>query len=189
MVYVLRRGAAGQGEFGRYGKYMFDDERITWSVDGGGRFFYRSPHKYSVTNVCGWMTVDNDRVRTKFLYYVLTSLWKKQTFDYTRKAHPSVIRDAYTVPIPATAEQDRIVNTLDKFVALVNDLSIGLPAELAARRRQYEHYRDRLLTFPERHYGAEAPERVDTSEPVGAGKRSTVGSEGRPLQRELELPA
>jgi len=45
--------------------------------------------------------------------------------------------------------QDRIVSTLDKFNAIVNDLSSGLPAEIAARRKQYEHYRDRLLTFPE----------------------------------------
>ena len=40
-----------------------------------------------------------------------------------------------------------VVNVLDKFDALVNDLSIGLPAELAARRKQYEYYRDQLLTF------------------------------------------
>ena len=38
---------------------------------------------------------------------------------------------------------------LNDFDALVNDLSIGLPAELAARRKQYEHYRDKLLTFKE----------------------------------------
>ena len=42
-----------------------------------------------------------------------------------------------------------IVAILDKFDALVNDLSVGLPAELAARRKQYEYYRDRLLTFEE----------------------------------------
>ncbi len=47
-------------------------------------------------------------------------------------------------------EQERIVTILDKFDALVNDLSIGLPAELKARRQQYEYYRDRLLTFEER---------------------------------------
>ena len=52
-----------------------------------------------------------------------------------------------TVPIPPIEEQHRIVSILDKFDALVNDLSIGLPAELAARRKQYEYYRDRLLTF------------------------------------------
>ena len=53
------------------------------------------------------------------------------------------------VPIPALDEQRRIASALDKFDALVNDLSIGLPAELTARRKQYQHYRDRLLTFEE----------------------------------------
>ena len=95
------------------------------------------------------MTVNNSHIRTKYLYYALTVLWSKQTFDYTRKAHPSTIRDVYIVPIPGIDEQDRIVSILDKFDALVNDLNIGLPAELAARRTQYEHYRDRLLTFEE----------------------------------------
>ena len=53
------------------------------------------------------------------------------------------------IPVPPIAEQERIVAILDKFDALVNDLSIGLPAELNARRQQYEYYRDRLLTFEE----------------------------------------
>ena len=42
-----------------------------------------------------------------------------------------------------------IVSILDRFDALVNDISIGLPAELKARRKQYEYYRDKLLTFNE----------------------------------------
>jgi type I restriction enzyme S subunit len=53
------------------------------------------------------------------------------------------------IPVPPPDEQKRIAAALDKFDALANDLSIGLPAELNARRQQYEHYRDRLLTFPE----------------------------------------
>lgn len=53
------------------------------------------------------------------------------------------------IPVPSRDEQDRIVAILDRFDMLVNDLSSGLPAEIVARRRQYEHYRDRLLTFPE----------------------------------------
>jgi type I restriction enzyme S subunit len=53
----------------------------------------------------------------------------------------------WPVSIPPLDEQRRIVAILDKFDALVNDLSSGLPAELAARRKQYEHYRDRLLAF------------------------------------------
>jgi len=53
------------------------------------------------------------------------------------------------IPVPSLEEQGRIVAILDKFDALVNDISIGLPAEIAARRRQYAYYRDRLLTFKE----------------------------------------
>lgn len=53
------------------------------------------------------------------------------------------------IPLPSLDEQARIVGILDKFDGLINDVSIGLPAELKARRQQYEHYRDRLLTFPE----------------------------------------
>lgn len=54
-----------------------------------------------------------------------------------------------TIPVPPLDEQVRIVAILDKFDVLVNDLSSGLPAEIKARRQQYEHYRDRLLSFRE----------------------------------------
>jgi type I restriction enzyme S subunit len=53
------------------------------------------------------------------------------------------------VPVPPSSEQERIADVLDRFEALTNDLSISLPAELAARRKQYEYYRDKLLTFEE----------------------------------------
>lgn len=56
---------------------------------------------------------------------------------------------SYPIALPSLAEQERIVAILDSFDALVNDLSVGLPAELVARRKQYEYYRDRLLTFEE----------------------------------------
>lgn len=52
------------------------------------------------------------------------------------------------IPIPPLAEQKRIVSILDKFDALVNDLSHGLPAEIAAVQEQYEYYRNKLLSFP-----------------------------------------
>ena len=53
------------------------------------------------------------------------------------------------LPVPGLEEQHRLVSLLDSFERLTNDLSIGLPAELAARRKQYEYYRDKLLTFEE----------------------------------------
>ena len=55
-----------------------------------------------------------------------------------------------SVPVPPFPVQVATASILDKFDSLVNDLSVGLPAELAARRKQYEYYRDRLLTFEEK---------------------------------------
>ena len=54
----------------------------------------------------------------------------------------------YRIPIPPLDVQQKIVSIRDRFDALCNDLTSGLPAEIAARKKQYEHYRDRLLTFP-----------------------------------------
>ena len=55
----------------------------------------------------------------------------------------------FKVPVPSLEEQERIVAILDRFDALCNDLTSGLPAEIEARKKQYEYYRDKLLTFKE----------------------------------------
>ena len=54
----------------------------------------------------------------------------------------------FSVPIPSVAEQARIVAILDKFDALTNSISEGLPREIGLRQKQYEHYRNLLLSFP-----------------------------------------
>jgi len=56
---------------------------------------------------------------------------------------------AWQIPLPTYARQVELADRLDALEAVVDDLSIGLPAELNARRKQYEYYRDKLLTFPE----------------------------------------
>ena len=53
------------------------------------------------------------------------------------------------IPVPSIEEQKRIVELLDRFDTLCNDISAGLPAEIEARQKQYEYYRDKLLTFKE----------------------------------------
>mgnify|MGYP000259510408 CR=1 FL=1 len=55
----------------------------------------------------------------------------------------------YSICIPTTDEQERIVSILDRFDTLCNDISEGLPAEIEARQKQYEYYRDKLLSFKE----------------------------------------
>ena len=54
----------------------------------------------------------------------------------------------FPVPVPPLAEQQRIVDILDRFDKLCNDITTGLPAEIEARQKQYEYYRDQLLSFP-----------------------------------------
>jgi len=84
-------------------------------------------------------------------YYLQTNLFRSQIKRYISSGKISSInapglRKA-KIPIPPMEEQERIVGILDKFDALVNDISIGLPAEIAARRKQYEYYREKLLNF------------------------------------------
>lgn len=56
----------------------------------------------------------------------------------------------YKIPVPSLDVQKRIVHVLDHFDALCSDLNIGLPAEIEARKKQYEYYRNKLLSFPQR---------------------------------------
>lgn len=118
---VYSSSAQGNGEFGQYGKYLFNEEMITWSIDGGGRFFYRPQHKFSVTNVCGWLRIlKKEKIDAKFLYYVLENQWRTKEFDYVSKAHPSVIREMYKVPLPPLEVQEQIVAELDGYSAIIS---------------------------------------------------------------------
>lgn len=162
---IYSASAMNNGKFGEYGDYMFDDIRLTWSIDGGGRFFYRDDEKYSVTNVCGWLKVlDENAFNPKFLFYVLTSQWSKLVFNYTIKAHPSVIRNTYDIPMVPLPVQSEIVRILDSFT----ELEAELEAELADRIEQYEYYRDYLLD-------KKNLERMD-GKPVETKKLGEVGS-------------
>ncbi len=103
------------GKFGEYGQFLFDEELITWSVDGGGRLFHRPKHKFSVTNVGGILRIrDRSVLDYRYLYYVLSLRHSEISFDWVRKAHPSVIKKLYqNIPVPQLPEQRRIVGILD----------------------------------------------------------------------------
>lgn len=109
---IYSSSAHNNGKFGEYAKYMFNEELVTWSVDGGGNLFYRPKHKFSVTNVCGYMRVKSELLHAPFVYYCLADQHNYLTFDYTTKAHPSVIRKLYWLPSIDVSVQKRIVQIL-----------------------------------------------------------------------------
>ncbi len=101
------------------------------------------------------LVVDSDRFERRYIYYALSANGQeilRQTSKQGGSVNSLVVPRLmdFKVPVPAFDEQQRIADLLDRFDALVNDISSGLPAEIAARRAQYEHYRDRLLSFPEK---------------------------------------
>lgn len=59
------------------------------------------------------------------------------------------ILEQFDVKIPILTEQERIVSILDKFDSIINDMSAGLPGEIGLRKKQYEYYRNKLLSFKE----------------------------------------
>jgi len=88
----------------------------------------------------------------KFLFFILTTSSFYNYIDNNQEGagYPSIsdsIVKKFLIPIPPLAEQERIVGILEKFDSLVNDISIGLPAEIDGRRKQYEYYRGKLLNF------------------------------------------
>jgi type I restriction enzyme S subunit len=115
-------------------------------------FFVDADDRYAANQrVCLLQSKDAKRMLPRFLYYVVDR--NRQLLSYDSGVDQTHLKKGHIlgidVPVPPLAEQAGIVSILDKFDSLVNDLSVGLPAELAARRKQYEFYRDRLLSFEE----------------------------------------
>lgn len=96
-----------------------------------------------------WIENDETLVLNSYLFYFYkVANWKTDDGTIKRLYNDRLLNTA--IPVPSLSKQRRIVDCLDKFDTLVNDLTSGLPAEIEVRRKQYEYYRDRLLTFPEK---------------------------------------
>ena len=89
-------------------------------------------------------------VLNKYLYYYL-SCFNEKILAYKKEGGtPSVNASDLVniiVDVPSIDEQNRIVKMIDRFDTLCNDISSGIPAEIEGRRKQYEYYRDKLLSF------------------------------------------
>ncbi|MBO8253006.1 restriction endonuclease subunit S [Providencia rettgeri] len=152
---VYSSQTANDGKIGSIDTFDFDGEFISWTTDGAnaGTVFYRTG-KFSITNVCGLIKIKNESLLNyKYLFYWLTIEAKKHV--YSGMGNPKLMShqvEKIPVPIPcpdnpekSLAIQSEIVRILDKFTALTAELT----AELNMRKKQYNYYRDKLLSFEE----------------------------------------
>lgn len=104
----------------------------------------------------GWLALADlsSELMPDFLYHLLRS--ESIQSEFTRRAGSSTVSNlnaeivrSVTIPVPPLSEQKRVAETLDAFDTLINDQAVGLPAEITARRQQFEYYRDHLLAFDE----------------------------------------
>lgn len=135
--------------------YIFDGTYLLIGEDGSVIKEDKTPvinwasGKIWVNNHAHVLQCSSEDALLRYVYFYL------QTVDITKYitggTQPKLNQknlNKIPIAVPALQVQERIVEILDKFDALVNDLSSGLPAEIQARSQQYEHYRDQLLSFP-----------------------------------------
>jgi type I restriction enzyme S subunit len=115
---------------------------------GRAVIFDGKPAYYQDSNIV-WLEHDESQVLNKYLFYCYQlSPWHVSAGGTIARLYNDNIAKA-RIPLPPLSEQEHIVAILDRFDALTTDLTQGLPAEIEARRKQYEYYRDKLLTFKE----------------------------------------
>ncbi|WP_203262253.1 restriction endonuclease subunit S [Streptococcus uberis] len=134
-----------RGEIGKISTYDFDGEYITWTTDGAnaGTVFYRNG-KFSITNVCGLIDITDNNLSIKYLYYILSISTKK--YVSSGMGNPKLMSNVVgkiKIPVPPFEVQEEIVKILDKLTDYVTELT----TELTLRQKQYNYYRDKLLSF------------------------------------------
>lgn len=111
-----------------------------------GNVCYAQGHFYATEHA---VVVSHDGMfNDRFLFHLLTAANLNRYKTAGAQPGLSVARlEQVKIPVPSLSVQNKIANILDRFDALCNDLTAGLPAEIAVRQKQYEYYRDKLLSF------------------------------------------
>lgn len=137
-------------------EYEYDEEAIITAGDGVGvgNVFHYINGKYALHQRAYRIHPATDGLLGKYLYHYFVATFPKYIGQQMYQGSvPSIRRpmlNKFQVAIPSLDVQSRIVNVLDNFDAICTDLSSGLPAEIEARQKQYEYYRDKLLSFEEK---------------------------------------
>ena len=160
----ITKGKRQAGKYPYYGAsgivdyvsdYIFDGEYLLVSEDGANLLSRSTPIAFSIS---GKNWVNNHAHVLKFETYELRRYVEiyLNTIDLSKYilggAQPKLNQENLNkilIRIPSVESMKYIVSILDRFDTLCNDLSTGLPAEIEARQKQYEYYRDKLLSFKE----------------------------------------
>ena len=158
----MTKGNRTSGEYPYYGAsgivdyvddYIFDGDYLLISEDGANLVARVTPIAFSISGK-NWVNNHahvlrfDDKYEQKYveMYLNATDLSKYISGAAQPKLNQKNL-NSIPIPLPSKEETQRIVKILDRFDRLCNDISEGLPAENDARQKQYEYYRDKLLTF------------------------------------------
>ena len=139
----------------RKNEYEYDETAIITAGDGVGvgKVFHYVEGKYALHQRAYRIHINSPEVLPKYYFHYMRSAFlpyiQKSMFQGSVASIRRPMLNAFPVPIPSLEVQKRLVNVLDNFESICSDLNIGLPAEIDARQKQYEYYRDLLLTFVE----------------------------------------
>ena len=139
----------------RKNEYEYDETAIITAGDGVGvgKVYHYIEGKYALHQRAYRIHINTPEVLPRYYFHYMRSAFlhyiQKTMFQGSVASIRRPMLNAFPVPIPSMEIQQRIVQVLDNFEAICSDLNIGLPAEIEARQKQYEYYRDKLLNFPE----------------------------------------
>ncbi|HFR3503590.1 TPA: restriction endonuclease subunit S [Streptococcus suis] len=144
-VPVYGSGGA-MGEF--VSEYAYNKPTVLIPRKGSiSNIFYLEKPFWNVDTIY-YTEIDDSQVVPRYLYYYLTTIdLESMATNPTRPSLTQAILDKLPIPVPPLPIQSRIVQVLDNFDAVCNDLNIGLPKEIELRQKQYEYFREKLLTF------------------------------------------
>ena len=157
------KGLREAGEYPYYGAsgivdyvndYIFDGDFLLVSEDGANLLARNTPIAFSasgkiwVNNHAHIMQFESYATRRYIEFYLNAMDLSKYISTAAQPKLSQENLNKIPTPLPSITEQERIVEILDRFDTLTNDITNGLPAEITARQKQYEYYRDKLLSFP-----------------------------------------